>query len=245
MNRSKRYALAIAALALSVGFHAARADDEALFGALRSKVAELRAHESGEVLARMKNAFPHITACPPDTPEPTWGSRASIGLNGVDYLYGNPPTSADETEYCFFLVKPLHRALTVEEARDFSDAMMMPDILHSVGGKPSASERNERSVLAERHFLEIRALVKSGTAKPFDQNTTKRVIHPVGNLRNLEDCSQTPIDELEMRSWEGNPGSNDNQGLYNDQYYWRDLDCADSWRTHSMDFSHDFIHLVV
>ncbi len=228
MNRTKGYLLRSTALALLAACQLACADDEALFGALRSKVSELRPHESAEVLARMENALSHITPCPSDTPEPAWGSRAGIGLDGVDYLYGNPATSADETSYCFFLVKPLHRALTVDEARDFSDAMMMPDIQHFAGGKSTAAERIEGEDLGEKHFAEIRTLVASKKSKVLYSESAGRIDRSLKNLDRLEDCSSTSIDELERRSWKENAGSNDNQGLYNDNYYWRDLDPSGS-----------------
>jgi len=222
MNRTKGYLLGSTALALLAACQVACADDEALFGALRTKVAELRQHEPEEVQSRIENARKYITECPKN--EEATNSRVHIGLNHVDYTYTSISTSEDDQYYCLLLEKPLNRALSVDEARDFSAAMMMPDIQHFVGGQPTPEERASTAQIGEKHFLEIRSLVAAGKAKPLDAAKTERIIRPIGDLSQLEDCSRVPVDALDERSFARNSASNNNQALYNSQYYWRDLD---------------------
>ncbi len=224
MSALEECVLGVILLTIVSTFHFARADDdaEAAFGALRMKVAALKPHEPADVLDRIEKAIPHITSCPPDTPEPEFGWRAGIALEDVDYLYGRPPTSTDDTYSCYFIVNPLHRALTVDEARDFFAATMMPDILRATAGKSARAQGAARAKIGEKHFLEIRALVAAGKTNALDPETTERIIPSLGNLDALEDCSHTPVEEFVFR--ERNFSGGGNMSLYNDTYWWEDLD---------------------
>src|SRR5665213_2150897 len=126
MNGITCYASSVALFALIGVCTTARADDEARFGALRTKVAQLMAHEPDDVLTRIEKTWPTITPC---TDEPAAGLGGErMGIDGVEYRFWSLPTSADGTYTCVYMDKPFHRALSVDEARDFSAALMMPDM---------------------------------------------------------------------------------------------------------------------
>ena len=117
MNRITTSACSIALFALIGVFNTAHADDEARFGALRTKVAQLIAHEPDDVLTMIEKTWPTITPC---TDEPAAGmGGAAMGIDGVSYRFWFLPTSADGTYTCVYMDKPFHRALSVDEARDF------------------------------------------------------------------------------------------------------------------------------
>ena len=142
MNTKLIHIAACLLLAAITNLPIAKADPrgEADFLALRGKVRERAAGEPFEVKQRIKNAELTLTACLPGTPEPQ-DSRVSIALDDVDYFYGAPCASTDCTYQCLYMVEPLHRALTLEEARDFSAALMMPDIPHAGYGKTGRARK--------------------------------------------------------------------------------------------------------
>jgi hypothetical protein len=221
MNGITCYASSVALFALIGVFNMAHADDEARFGALRTKVEQLKPHESNDVLDRIEKTAPHITACPNEEP---MNSNLGVGVNGVEYLYTNIATSQDDQYYCFYMIKPFRRALTIDEGRDFSAALMMPDMPRFMPRFTSAAELARRAKAGEKHFIALRALVQSGTASALDPEDTSIEHRDIGDLDNLTDCSRSPIAELDAR---GN-GSYNNRTLYNDVYYWRDLDPDDA-----------------
>ena len=218
-----RNAVGIAWVALACMAGTVRADDkdyEALFGALRTRVAELKPYQSEEVQGYIEQAYSHIIDCPPGK-EPE-ESVANVGIEGVEYSYNNIYTDDDDQidgTYCFNIVKPLHRRLSADEGRDFSAALMIPDIQRFMPGLPTPEELAARAKVGEKHFAELRAVVASGIGVPRDPDDTKLVI---GDLSLLVDCSHVPFEELV-----GDPrptGFGRNTTLYNDVYHWIDLD---------------------
>ncbi|MBZ0222807.1 MAG: hypothetical protein IT467_11270 [Dokdonella sp.] len=193
---------------------------EADFLALRGKVRERAAGEPSEVKQRIKNAELTLTACLPGTPEPQ-DSRVSIALDDVDYFYGAPCTSTDCTYQCLYMVEPLHRALTLEEARDFSAALMMPDIPHAGYGKTGRARKAAIAAQGERHFAELRAVVRAGKAPHIDPASLGTAFRPASP--NLVDCSAIPYAKLSDSLL---PQAGNNRTLYNDTYYFVDLDAT-------------------
>lgn len=226
MDRSRCIALALCALLIPARGAYADEQGEADFSALRKKVAQLRASEPEEVQQRIAKAAANLTDCFPGTPEPEWGSRAGTAVEDVDYLYGNPATSADGSTRCFYVVEPLHRPLNLDEARDFSAALLMPDIQHSIAGKRARAAEKERAqetaATGEYQFQEIRRLVASRTARMRDSNYLTDIAPLVGDLNSLIDCSASTKVELDAyvssqksTSW--------NRTIYNDTYWWEDI----------------------
>src|SRR5665213_316729 len=106
MNRITWYASSAALFALIGVCTTAHADDEARFGALRTKVEQLKPHEPNDVLDRIEKTAPHITACPNEEP---MNSNLGVGVDGVEYLYTNIATSQNDQYYCFYMIKPFRR----------------------------------------------------------------------------------------------------------------------------------------
>ena len=219
MNRIMGYASSIALVAMIGAVTTAHADDEARFGALRTKVAQLMAHEPDDVLTRIEKNWSTFTPC---THEPAAHLGGEImAIDGVSYRFLFLPTSADGKYTCVYMDKPFRRALSVDEARDFSAALTMPDMPRSMPDFTTAAELAARASAGEKHLVELRALVASGTASPLDPED-RTIKHPdIGNLDNLTDCSHESIAELDARS---NNSEHVTQALYNDIYYWSDVD---------------------
>lgn len=157
------------ALALLGGSQCALADDqgEADFKALREKVQSLRPFASPEVRERIAKAETTVTACLPGTPEPE-DSRLGLALDDVDYFYGAPYTSTDGAYQCIYLVEPLHRALTADEAHDFLAATMLPDVPHALLGKTGRARKAAVAARGEQKFADLRAFLATGVAPAID-----------------------------------------------------------------------------
>jgi len=228
MNFRRYFETALVLLALGGSLQSARADEqgEADFRALRKKVASLRAGEPDAVQMRLAKASSNLTDCFPGTPEPEWGSRAGTAIEDVDYLYGNPATSADGSTRCFYVVEPLHRALTLDEARDFSAAILMPDVEHAIAGKRARATATERAQEAaqegEEKFSEIRRLVAARTARSRDTAYLADIAPLVGDLDSLVDCSNATKSELDgfVASQQS---TSYNRTIYNGAYWWEDI----------------------
>lgn len=200
---------------------------EADFRALRKKVNLLRASEPAAVQKLIAEATSKVRDCFPGTPEPQWGSRAGTAVEDVDYLYGNPAASADGSIRCIYVVEPLHRALTLEEAYDFSAALIMPDLQHSVEGKAGRAAAKLRAEDAaregEQNFAEIRRMVAARTLRLKDEAALKDLAMTIGSVGNLRDCSKVSSLELQERVVIG-PATPRNRVVYNDTYQWDDID---------------------
>ncbi|MGN6517897.1 MAG: hypothetical protein ACTHK2_00550 [Dokdonella sp.] len=198
-------------------------DYEALFGALRTKVAERKPYEPEAVRQQIDHAYSHIIDCPAGK-EPE-ESVAHVGIEGVEYSYNNIYLDDNDQldgQFCFYIAEPLHRRLTAAEGRDFSAALLMPDTQRFMPGLPTAEELAARARIGEKHFAELRAAVASGIGIPRSPDMVPATLPPLGQLM---DCSHVPFEDLDSRlfdaAWENLGGGNNT--LYNDVYYWHAL----------------------
>ncbi|HEY6941578.1 hypothetical protein [Dokdonella sp.] len=226
-----RNAAWIALLAVASVAGPARADDkdyEALFGALRTKVAERKPYEPEAVRQQIDHAYSQIIDCPAGK-EPE-ESVAHVGIEGVEYSYNNIYLDDNDQldgQFCFYIAEPLHRRLTAAEGRDFSAALLMPDTQRFMPGLPTTEELAARARIGEKHFAELRAVVASGIGVPKE---VEYVPSGIPNSEELVDCSKVSFEELDGRagaiSFEVPAGRI--QPIYNDTYDWLVLKRAET-----------------
>lgn len=223
MNMRDKVAHYSVLLSIIFGFNgsvASATDAEEAFSRLRSKVHQLKSIESESVQSRIERAKPNITACPVEF---TIGMKVRVTVDGIEYAYTTKRTSTDLKKYCFIIAEPLGRALTVEEAQDFSAALMMPSISQIPIKSITMEKREQRVQQGERHFSDLVAVVNSGIAKTIAPDVAERAgIRDFGDLATITDCSTTPVDELEKRAMRES-ASETGQTIFNDFYRWHDL----------------------
>ena len=201
----------------AVSAHAAQ-DGEALFADLRHQVEARRPHQTLATLDRIAKATANLTECPVDavhlSADGSLRTKLAFGQGTVDH-YNAPYTYADiyfEDDYCIYMLRPIRKALTVEEARDFVSSLMIKiprtDYL-------MPHETPESKAAAARTFDELREAVHSGKAEPIDPH-----VPPYAGLENIVDCSSTPVEVLRSA-----PGGGSSTGyIYNFAYSWTTLD---------------------
>jgi hypothetical protein len=184
-------AVLLATLAVSANSATADEQGESAFTALRIEVQRQLPNASPEERQRIADARDKIVDCLVGTLEPE-DSRIDLALNDVDYKYATPAVTPDDTYYCFYLVEPLHRALTQDEGRDFSAAIMMKGIIHAFEGAPKRKRRAIQNAEGELLLSELRAALPLREYKEvpkallgrFDTTTT-----------GLEDCSPSELED--------------------------------------------------
>jgi hypothetical protein len=207
-------ALLIAAFAASAN---ASPTGEVLFADLRHQVDIRRPQQALETLDRIAKATANLTECPLDAVYPTADgilrTRLAFGQGSVQH-YNALYTYADiyfGDEYCIYMLKPIRKALTLEEARDFVSSLMI-EIPRTDYLIPH--ETPESRAAAARTFDELREAVHSGKAEPTDP-----YIPPYAGMENLADCSNTPVQMLRDA-----PRGGTTAFIYNGAYSWSDVE---------------------
>jgi hypothetical protein len=206
---------------LLIGVSAASANaassGEVLFAELRHEVEVLRPQQTADKAERIAKSTANLTECPIDavhaSEDGTLRTSLAFGQGGVqkfNALY----TYADlyfENDYCIYLLRPVRRALTLEEARDFAASLL---IKMPITQALIPRETPESKAVAAQAFDELRDAVHSGKAEPIDPH-----IPPYAGMENLTDCSKTPVEVLRRALTGGSTGY-----IYNAAYSWAEVD---------------------
>lgn len=217
MTTFMRRASLLMILALVAMPHHARASGEDSLAALRAEVARLSPMQNREMLGRLAEAASHITECPDVNPEP-YGLIEQLG----DTVFKHTNVETGNGTHCFYLLSPVHRPLSVAEARDFQAALM-------IGMTPKAQRRSatqESMDAGTAAFEALRLAIADGRARPMSMNAPDG--SPIvsrspqgsqddwGQTGGLRDCSQVPASMLEEAAGTVGIGF-----VYNANYEWK------------------------
>jgi len=204
----------------------AKADEqgEIDFRALRDRVQQLRGTADREGLARIAKEAPHIRDCLPGTPEPESG-RALIALEDIDFKYSTPSVTPDDVYYCFYLVEPLHRALTMDEGRDFSAALLMREINHTGLGKAGRVQREENQKDGERRFAELQEALRRGSFQTVSPEMSAGSFNY--SMSDIVDCSNLTTEDIQ-KNWRASLSNG--REVYNAYYTFDEYDAANGQR---------------
>lgn len=184
---------------------------------LREEVKRLQPKQSLEAISSIEAANAKLTACSNENPERPF---VNVRLGGKEFTYATISTSADT--YCIYLVEPAGRALSIDEARDFSAALMM--------GIPATEQAPAitlgRSEDGEAQFKKLRDAVSLGGLKPIVPQLTapdgSLISTPSKATDKLVGCSDVPPTVLASH-----PGQEFMGFVYNASYRWKRIVLAD------------------
>ena len=217
MHALRLRALCAVLIAASTASANASPDGEELFADLRHQVDVRRPQQALGTLDRIAKATANLTECPLDAVYPAADgklrTKLAFGQGSVQH-YNALYTYADiyfGDDYCIYMLRPIRKALTLEEARDFVSSLMI-EIPRTDYLIPH--ETPESRAAAARTFDELREAVHSGKAKPTDPN-----IPPYAGMENLTDCSNTPVQTLRDA-----PRGGTTAFIYNGAYSWGEVE---------------------
>lgn len=174
---------------------------------LQRQVAEWRTHASPQSLSLAERRHANLAEC---TDEAAAQGRALehggvLAVDEEEYTYVG--IEVDDERDCLFMVKPLHRGLSLAEAIDVSDADLMAADMPIKPKVYSAAE----VAAANARLAELVALVRSGDYAPFDPQ------HPVSpvDIGARADCSHVDPRELAAHAINRQAGY-----IYNGGYAW-------------------------
>lgn len=199
----------LARLALSIplsmlALSSVHGKDEDLFGHLRERAEAWRATASLQQLDVVSTAERRLTECPSHKPE---GSTAAVEIDGRVFRYMN--IDAADDKYCFYLIDPLNRGLTLDEARIFSAALILrPSTPYQRQPKTAEAQTQESAA-----FIELRAAATSGKYEWLQEGATTSLEQP-----SFVDCSTESSQVLEQLS-----GGQTTAFLYNGIYVWKEI----------------------
>ncbi len=188
---------------------------------LRGEVEKFRSDEKNRsAVASLDRAMEYVnerlTGCYSAEPEMPFAIRA---IGNVDFKYATPSTGKDT--FCVFLVSPLNRALSVEEARDFLAAGFANIQSDSDYVRPPLTP--EQQAEGERNFQELReavafqGLVPRAEPIPGPDGRLPPLVYQQHLIRHV-DCSNLTAEVMS-----GYAGSKNSGYIYNDTYIWREI----------------------